>query len=128
MSNPQQIKIIHILKSNINLSDDEYRVILKGMFKVDSSKDLSYLQANKLINHLKTLEFKNKITKTQLSKISYLAKEVYEDPEKGLRGTIKRNLGRTKKVSSLTRKEASIIIMILENIKKWKEGKKQWNN
>lgn len=128
MSNPQQIKIIHILKSNINLSDDEYRVILKGMFKVDSSKKLSYLQANKLINHLKTLEFKNKITKTQLSKISYLAKEVYEDPLEGLKGTIKRNLGRTKKVSSLTRKEASIIIMILENIKKWKEGKKQWNN
>jgi hypothetical protein len=58
MIEPLQIKIIHTAVAKLSLSDDEYRDILQGHFKVSSSLGLNYFQASKLIDYFKTLGFK----------------------------------------------------------------------
>lgn len=54
----EQIKIIHIAKSQLHISDENYRQILAG-FNVQSSKQLTYREAEKLILKLKELGFKD---------------------------------------------------------------------
>ncbi len=51
---------VHIATKQIGLSDDEYRDILEGMFKVRSSTKLSDARLVELIEHLKTLGFRDK--------------------------------------------------------------------
>lgn len=46
-----QIQRVHVLKSNAGLGDVEYRGMLSG-YGVDSSKDLTYAEANELIRTL----------------------------------------------------------------------------
>lgn len=55
---PLQIKMIHTAVAKLCISDDEYRTILQGHFKVSSCKGLTYFQATKLIDYFKTLGFK----------------------------------------------------------------------
>ena len=55
---PVQIRMIHVAVGQLGLSDDIYRDILHGHFKVASSKDLTYAQASALIDHFKKLGFK----------------------------------------------------------------------
>jgi hypothetical protein len=50
--------MIHTAVAKLSLSDDEYRDILQGHFKVSSSTELNYFQASKLIDYFKTLGFK----------------------------------------------------------------------
>ena len=52
-----QIQIIHIAKHQLGLADETYRDIMATLFGKDSCKDLSHDQANKLIDHFKTLGF-----------------------------------------------------------------------
>lgn len=69
-----QIKKIHVVKAELRLSEDEYRAILKGMFNVGSSKQLSFQQAKKLIEKLVQLYKKETtLTPAQLSRINYLS-------------------------------------------------------
>lgn len=42
-----QIKKIHVIKAEIRMSEEDYRAMLKGMFNVGSSKELSFQQAKK---------------------------------------------------------------------------------
>ncbi len=51
----EQIKAIHVLKSQAGLSDADYRLHLKERFKVVSSKDLSEGQAGALMDDLRGL-------------------------------------------------------------------------
>ena len=60
-----QIKYIHILKSKLNLKDENYRVLLESKFNKKTSKDLSSKQAEVLI---KILE----ITSQQLSFLTFI--------------------------------------------------------
>lgn len=53
-ANQTQIKRIHIAKSQLKLSDENYREILSG-YGVLSSKDLGYYQANDLIEKFKKM-------------------------------------------------------------------------
>ncbi len=55
-----QIKIIHIAKGQIGMTDEDYRGLLADMFKVESSKQLSADQAAQLIDELKTKGFELK--------------------------------------------------------------------
>ena len=55
-----QVKIIHIAKAQLGLSDDLYRDILAGHYGKDSSKDLSFKEAHGLIEYFKTLGFRVK--------------------------------------------------------------------
>ncbi|ESP62822.1 hypothetical protein SMITH_203 [Smithella sp. ME-1] len=60
---PKQIQIIHIAKKQCGLSDVEYRDIIAGRTngKKTSSSDLTYAEANAVINYfIKTLSFKIK--------------------------------------------------------------------
>lgn len=52
-----QIKLIHIAKAKLHLSDDEYRTMLSDRYWVNTSKGLSYDDASDLIDHLKSLGF-----------------------------------------------------------------------
>ena len=47
-----QIKYIHILKSKLNLKDENYRTLLESKFNKKTSKDLSSKQAEVLIKIL----------------------------------------------------------------------------
>ena len=49
MPDKSKIKLIHVLKTKLGLTDDEYRILL-GTYKVESSKDLSAIQAQHLID------------------------------------------------------------------------------
>jgi len=51
MSTPHQIKIIHVMKSKVGLSEDDYRTMLEG-FGVTTSKDLSDALAQELIKKI----------------------------------------------------------------------------
>lgn len=116
-----QIKKIHVIKAELRLSEDEYRAILKGMFNVGSSKQLSFQQAKKLIEKLVQLYKKETtLTPAQLSRINYLASEVYKtNTYEKLKECIERNIGYSVPVASLSKKEATKIINTLEGIKKW---------
>lgn len=54
----KQIKIIHIAKSKLNLSDDQYRDILQGHYGKASSKNLTFKEAHDLIEYFKSLGFR----------------------------------------------------------------------
>lgn len=60
MIEPVQIRLIHIAKAQLSLSEDEYRQIIGAQTKMKkwSSKDLTYFEADGLINYFKTLGFK----------------------------------------------------------------------
>ena len=53
-----QIKIIHIAKSQVGMSEEDYRTALWQQFKEKTCKDLTYVQAEKLLHHFETLGFK----------------------------------------------------------------------
>lgn len=52
-----QIKLIHIAKSKLGISDEEYRTMLSDRYWVNTSKELNYEDASDLIDHFKTLGF-----------------------------------------------------------------------
>ena len=59
MIEPIQIQLIHIAKAKLGLSRGEYEAAIEGQTqgKKHSSKDLSYSEADGLINYFKTLGF-----------------------------------------------------------------------
>lgn len=59
MIEPIQIRLIHIAKAQLGLSDDEYQQAIGGQThaKKWTSKDLTYAEADALINYFKTLGF-----------------------------------------------------------------------
>lgn len=60
MIEPVQIQIIHIAKAQLGLSEENYRTIIGAQtkWKKVSSKELTYFEADGLINYFKTLGFK----------------------------------------------------------------------
>jgi hypothetical protein len=60
---PTQIKLIHIAKQQLGLSDEEYRELLRerymGCFE-GSCKELTYQEAHDLIEHFKSMGFEIK--------------------------------------------------------------------
>ena len=60
MIEPIQVQLIHIAKAQLGLSQEEYEAAITGQTKgrKSSSKDLTYFEADGLINYFKTLGFK----------------------------------------------------------------------
>jgi hypothetical protein len=60
MIEPIQIQLIHIAKTQLGLSREEYEAAIEGQTKgkKTSSKELTYFEADGLINYFKTLGFK----------------------------------------------------------------------
>lgn len=122
-----QIKKIHVLLREIKMKDSEYRAILHGMFNAESSKDLSFSQARALIEHLSKLYLtEDNLTASQLSRINYLAQEVYKrNVFLKIKEHVQKIVGYQKQLGDLTKKEATKLINTLEGIKKWQSKKKQ---
>jgi len=53
MIKPQQIKLIHTLKTALGMDDDQYRCALYEGFRVESCKELTFVQAEALLCSLK---------------------------------------------------------------------------
>lgn len=58
----KQIQLIHIARAQLGLSEDDYRTIILAQTKnkKDSSKELTYFEADGLIKYFKMLGFKIK--------------------------------------------------------------------
>lgn len=113
-----QIKYIHILKSKLNLKDENYRTLLESKFNKKTSKDLSSKQAEVLIKILERL-INNYATNKQKSRFNTLYRKVYCEKDK--QEFIEQYLGKDKTVDNMTVKECSKLIYILEEIVDWQE-------
>lgn len=58
--NGTQIKLIHIAKAELKLSDEEYRSLLSARYWVNTCTELSYKDASDLIDYFKAQGFKIK--------------------------------------------------------------------
>ena len=113
-----QIKYIHTLKYKASLKDEEYRALLKSKFNKESSKDLSYNQAEILIKILQRL-INNYATEKQINKFNILYSKVYYEKDK--QEFIEQYLGKNKTLENMTVNECSKLIYILEEIVDWQE-------
>ena len=113
-----QIKYIHTLKHKARLKDEEYRALLKSKFNKESSKDLSYNQAEILIKILQRL-INNYVTEKQINKFNALYSKVYYEKDK--QEFIEQYLGKEKTLENMTVRECSKLIYILEEIVDWQE-------
>lgn len=50
-----RIALIHAAKTEVNMTEDNYRIILKNTFNVDTCKDLTIPQFNKLMEAFKKI-------------------------------------------------------------------------
>ena len=116
-----QIKYIHTLKHKAGLKDEDYRLLLKSKFNKNSSKDLSYNQAEILIKILDRL-INDYATEKQKNKLNTLYSKVYKEKDK--KEFIKHYLGRDKTMYNMTVKECSKLIYVLEEILEWQEKRK----
>ena len=104
-----QIKYIHTLKHKARLKDEEYRALLKSKFNKESSKDLSYNQAEILIKILQRL-INNYATEKQINKFNALYSKVYYEKDK--QEFIEQYLGKEKTLENMT---------VSEEIVDWQE-------
>ncbi len=113
-----EITLIHLAKTQINISDIEYRYILKNTFNVSSSKELNKYQFKELIRIFKKLGFKNitgTITLGQYKKIKKMMYILGWDRTR-INGFVKRQLGKAKAIETLDKKEANKVIEGLKKI------------
>nr|DAI75243.1 MAG TPA: Protein of unknown function (DUF1018) [Caudoviricetes sp.] len=120
-----QIKYIHTLKHKAGLKDEDYRLLLKSKFNKNSSKDLSYNQAEILIKILERL-INNYATDRQKAKFNALYIQVYYEKDK--QEFIEYYLGKDKTMDNMTVKECSKLIYILEEIVEWQKERGLNNN
>ena len=116
-----QIKYIHTLKHKAGLKDEDYRNLLKSKFNKNSSKDLSYNQAEILIKILERL-INNYATDKQKSRFNTLYNKVYYEKDK--QDFIEHYLAKDKTMDNMTVKECSKLIYVLEEILEWQEKRK----
>jgi hypothetical protein len=116
-----QIKYIHTLKHKATLKDEEYRALLKSKFNKESSKDLSYNQAEILIKILDRL-INDYATEKQKNKLNSLYSKVYKEKDK--KEFLEHYLGKDKTIDNMSIQECSKLIYILEEILEWQEKRK----
>ena len=118
-----QIKYIHILKSKLNLKDENYRTLLESKFNKKTSKDLSSKQAEVLIKILERL-INNYATDRQKNRFNILYNKVYYKKHKQEfieQEFIEQYLGKGKTENNMNIQECSKLIYILEEIVEWQE-------
>ena len=116
-----QTKYIHRLKHKATLKDEEYRALLKSKFNKESSKDLSYNQAEILIKILDRL-INDYATEKQKNKLNSLYSKVYKEKDK--KEFLEHYLGKDKTIDNMSIQECSKLIYILEEILEWQEKRK----
>lgn len=135
------IKTIHTLKAKANIDEDNYRMMMDGLYGKSSSTKLNYSEAMDFVDRLKALaEGKPQppleergvwITPAQRRKIEALAVSLHMVDEKRmldkkrLFGFIEHQLGEAKSLDMLRITEASKVIVGLERIFNDKQRKEQ---
>ncbi len=115
----KQLSLIHVAKSQIDLSDTDYRTILKSNFRVSSSKDLTSFQFKELMYLFKKLGFKTvtgELSQGQYKKIRKMCNLLCWNRDR-INGFVKRQLGTQKPIETITKSEASKIIEGLKAIR-----------
>jgi uncharacterized protein YydD (DUF2326 family) len=121
----KKLAVIHIVKKELDLSDSEYRKILKKVTGVDSAKQLDYKGFRKLMNyfvrsdHYRINSFG--MTIKQKMFIDKLVGGLGWD-NKHLRNFLNKYYGKTD-IKKLKKKEASKLIESLKNVKEHKTAK-----
>ena len=78
------IQLIHIAKSQIGLSDEDYRAVLESTTKKTSCSDMSLFELNEVLKAMKKLGFKVKKLETKDKEIGWDASKEQMDYIKGM--------------------------------------------
>ena len=87
MTAAADIKAIHTLKSNLQLSEDDYRALLMNLTGVASSKDMAAAQRQQVRAHLQNLAERMGVTpkrRAWLSQAAFAAKQQAASPKERL--------------------------------------------
>lgn len=122
--NKNHISLIHVAKTKLGLKEEEYRALLH-QFNVNSSKDLTYAQFERLLEQFEKLGFESPyLSYKQKIRIKGLAKRIYgEDYKQALSKEIEKQAGYDISLARLNKEEASKVIIALEKIEEWKKKK-----
>jgi len=119
----KKLAVIHIVKKELNLSDREYRNILRKAAGVESAKDLNNEKFRKLMNYFVRSEHYRinpyDLTIKQKLLIKYLAQQMGWD-EAHL-GNFIHKYYHKRNIDRLTRKEAIKVIESLKNVKQHRD-------
>ena len=78
------IQLIHIAKSQIGLSDEDYRAVLESTAKKTSCSEMTLFELNEVLKAMKKLGFKVKKLETREEEIGWDASKAQMDYIKGL--------------------------------------------
>ena len=114
----KKLAVIHIVKKELNLSDPEYRKILRDAAGVESAKDLDDEKFRKLMNvFMRSRHYRQHpdgITLRQKYYIRNLFKDLNWDQDH--QTNFLKKYYQQKELDQLTRKQASHVIAGLQNI------------
>jgi len=116
----KKLAVIHIVKKELNLSDTEYRRILKETCGVQTAKELDEVGFRKLLNYFVRSKYyqvnPQGLTLKQKLYIQYLAKDLGWD-KLHLSNFMRKYYGKSN-IFDFSKKEAIKLIEALKNIKK----------
>ena len=78
------IQLIHIAKSQIGLSDEDYRAVLESTAKKTSCSEMTLFELNEVLKAMKKLGFKVKKLETREEEIGWDASKAQMDYIKGM--------------------------------------------
>ena len=114
----KKLAVIHIVKKELGLTDDEYRDILQRETGVRSAKDLDEQGFRRLMHYFtRSRHYRNHrdgITFRQKLYIKYLVRDLGWDPNH-FRNFLRKYYRKTG-IDGLTKKEASKVIVALKKI------------
>ena len=115
----KKLAVIHIVKKELNLSDEEYREILRNATGVESAKDLDDRKFRKLVNaFMRSRHYRQRpagITLRQKYFIRNLCRDLGWDSNHF--NNFLRKYHHRKHLDRLTKKEAIKLIESLKNVK-----------
>ncbi len=121
----KKLAVIHIVKKELGLTDDEYRDILKREAGVSSAKDLDDRGFRRLMHYFTRSrhyrDSRDGITFRQKLYIKYLVRDLGWDSSH-FRNFLKKYYRKTS-VAALTKKEASKVIVALKKILERESGR-----
>ena len=125
MLSHNQLALIHIARNQIEISEEDYRALLRSNFKVDSSKNLTPTQFKKLMeifeNKLGFVRVTGELSQAQYKKIRKICNLLKWNRER-INGFVTRQLGEHKAIETLNKSEANKVI---EGLKGVSNGKKE---
>jgi hypothetical protein len=119
----KKLALIHIIKRNLGLSDEEYRRVLRAEAGVSSARELDAAAFRKLMRHFvrsKHYVLPGGMTLRQKMFIEYLRDELGWD--EGHLSNFVRKYYHRERLERLTKKEAMRLIESLKNVREHQGG------